>query len=264
MVAEYEDVSFALEAVSRGRKINENLKFKDVMVSVKLHRPDVPDHILAPQLNPTTPTRRSGEQSHLGATMASLSVNDPLTSTQSPSSNTPYLATAQGLAMPSSVPYVMGDLNGVYVPSVVGGFPQAYQSGILPQVNLGLGYAFAAPYQQAAYVQNGYGYTGAALQPSFSNDFGYYDQRSAGNSRDDFSYSIQRSPGQFRDVGPFNRQINRRQYASTVRNTQGRHSSNQVSNHHNQVDVNRIRQGIDVRTTVSTILLMYSLHSTEI
>ena len=249
MVAEYEDASFAREAVSRGRKVNENLKLKDVMVSVKLHRPDIPDHLLAPQFDPMTPTR-SGEQSSLSGAMGSMSIKDPIASTHSPS-HIPYMATPQNFSIPNSVPYVMGGLNSVYVPSVVGGLSQAYPPSVLPQVNLGLGYAFTpSPYHQATYIQTGFGYTGTAFQPAFGNDFGYYDQRSAGQSRDGFGFSDQQSPGQSRDVGPYNRQISRHQYASRVHSSRDRHNSNQANNHHNQVDVNRIRQGTDVRTTV--------------
>jgi hypothetical protein len=248
MVAEYEDATHAPRSVSRSRKINEDLKLQNVTVSIDLHRPDFPEQFQSQQISPTvTPTRRSGEQSGLSDALGNMSLQGSARSADSAGtpagtiptvSSMPYMAASSGFAMPNTLPFVMG--GNLYVPSVVGTFQQTYSPGVLPQVSPGLGEPLYHPYTTPSYPHGGFHQHGFGIpspdfqQPNFGNEFGYYNQSSPGPARDHY-----------------NRPNGRRSYAPKANHTRDRHQHNSANSHHNHVDINRIRQGIDVRTTVS-------------
>jgi len=147
--------------------------------------------------------------------------------------------------MPSSAPFSLSGgavpvmTNGRYNPTPMAPpLPQPFM-GIYPQVG-GNGYALFSPYQmQGEYSPTGFNRVGFQPQ-NFGQDFSYYGPRSAASS-----------PG----GGPsFGQPGGRRQNVVKVTQFRGRNHSNPNTGHYNHVEIERIRAGSDVRTTVSTLI----------
>jgi hypothetical protein len=254
MFAEYEDASYASGAVTRSRKINGSFKLQNITVSVDLHRPDLIEEYQPHRTSPAaTPTRRPGEQSVLSDTLGNMSLNHSIGSSgttgtspfgpQSNNSGMHYLPTTPGYPLPDTLPYVMGGLANLYLPSAVNGFQQVYAPDILsPQSTSGPidhPYStFMAPsYVQNGFHQHGFGIPGTEFQHShFGNELNNHFKQSSNHSR---------------DHGQYNRAGGRRTYVPRAPQGRAQQHSNPANSHHNHVDISRIRQGIDVRTTVS-------------
>jgi hypothetical protein len=255
MFAEYEDASCASSAVTRSRKINDNLKLRNVTVSVDLHRPDLVEPIQSQQVcPPATPTRHSGERSGLNDTLGKMSLNTPSrspdstgttsVSTRPNASSMP--CTASGFPMTNTLPFVVGGLGSVYVPSVVNSFQRAYAPGVHSQTNLGQVetrfHSFTPhAYPQGGFLQQGFGSSTNLRQSQFGNEFGYYNQGLQVQSR---------------DLEHYDRRTGRRPFIPKAQHARGRQHPNTAHSHHNHVDIAKIRQGIDVRTTVSTMIIL--------
>jgi hypothetical protein len=230
---------------------------------VQPHTPDVTSPLGSYRLAPAaTPTRGSGEHSDLNDLPDRISLNNSQApffrgntdvfarAGQSPS--TLYMTSNTAFALPpDTVPVVM---SGLYTPSRIASFQQSYAGSIHGQPYLGgNGFsAFTSPgYNDQPYAQNGlemHGFNTSAFQQNNHPEFGYFSPR---------------SPVSSRDLGVFNRPGGRRQIAAKVPHhstTRGRQYSNPAACHHNHVDIHRIRQGIDVRTTVSIMFIYFGLH----
>jgi hypothetical protein len=255
MFAEYEDASCASSAVTRSRKINDNLKLQNVTVSVDLHRPDLVELIQSQRVcSPATPTRHSGEQLDLNDALGNMSLNTPSRSPGSTGStsvstcpNTSSMPRiASGFPMTNTLPFLVGGIGSVYVPSVVNSFRQAYAPGVHSQTNLDQGeshfHSFTAhAYPQGSFPQQGFGSSTDPRQSQFSNEFGYYNQGLQVQARDREHYG---------------RPTGRRPFIPRAQHSRGRQHPNTANSHHNHVDIAKIRQGIDVRTTVSTMIIL--------
>ena len=231
-----------------------------MIVSVQPHAPDVTvplgSHRLAPS---TTPTRISEEDLDINEGLGQMSLNNSQAphfhgstelfagTAQSPTAL--YMASnAAFTILANTVPVVMG---GLYSPSPITSFQQSYSGAMNRQPYLGgSGFnAFASPgYYNQAYAQNGldlHGFNVSGFQHNNHPDFGFLNPQ---------------SPVSLRDLGAFNQSGGRRQNAIKVPHhsmTRGRQYSNPAAGHHNRVDIHRIRQGIDVRTTVSAAIFSF-------
>jgi hypothetical protein len=257
MLVEFEDASCASNVATRGRRINDNPELQSVTVSIDLYTPDLAEQYQSQRMYPpATPTRRSVQQSDIFGAFTNLSLHSSIhspgsigtasASMLSTASSMPYMASSSGYAMPNSLPFVMGGPGSVYVPTAANPYQQAYTPGINPQNNSGPGesafHSFTTrSYPQGGFPLPGYGSSNDLPQSQFGNEFGYYNQRPQGLAR---------------DLGQYSSPTNRRPY--TPRTTRGRQHSSPANSHHNHVDIAKIRQGIDVRTTVSTSINLFS------
>ncbi|KAM3073805.1 hypothetical protein ACMFMG_008430 [Clarireedia jacksonii] len=253
MVAEFADSALVTRAIARCN----NKIIGSVVVKVEPHQPDL-EKIAQKEnhrQNPvpvSTPTRRPADTSELSDALGQLSIhnnvhtprfpaNNPLFNTGSPNpTGIPYLAANPFGLQPTSVPYV---LNSLYSASPITPFQPAFPGSLQRQPQIAdSGYdAFVSPgfspqaFSAGAFAQPGLNRLSTTPQ-CYNQGFGYLPQ----------------TPANSRDIAQFNRGSNRRQNA--VRTPQGqmrgRQNSNQATGHHNHVDINRIEQGIDVRTTV--------------
>lgn len=217
------------------------------MVTVDNWNPDIvaqlpSHHRLAPA---STPTRRSGEQPGVEDALGRISLgNDQLPSygsfgtTGLISSSLPYVGHPNAQLSLHSSGLVMG---GIYQPSTMLAFQSGYAALTTPPRQY-IGEAnFTPPFPQLGYGQQGYAY-----HPSQYQTVGTYH-----GSPSSFGYYGTPSPTGVRDMLHGGRPSGRRQNAVKIpHNSRNRPHSNALS-HHNHVDIHRIRQGIDVRTTVS-------------
>jgi hypothetical protein len=259
MLAEFEDASYAAEVVTSGRKINNNLKLQNVSVSVDMFRPDLAEQVLLQQMYPpATPTRYSGEHTDLNDAFGSVSLDnfdvfpdgagDIHVGISPNAPGTPYMGPPSGYPMSNTPTFLMGGLGRAYMPPIANSFQQAYAPGVGHQVNPGPGGSlFPSSREQDSYPQGRFPQrsfeSGAVFQQAhLNNGFNYYNHR-----------LHERTP----DVGHFSRLGGRRQYIPMSQHMRTRQHSGPANSHHNHVDIAKIRQGIDVRTTVSTIRVLY-------
>ena len=281
MVAEFCDSAFALHAVQRLN--GKNIKFSqgDVAISLDLHTPDLSQS--TNRLGPlTTPTRRSGEQSDIGDALGRMSLTrnqtasfpnraDPLPVPVGGPSTLPYMASnvgtfgaSFGLQTPfTSLPVMMGNIYGPAPIAFSHGYPstmhQPYISGgDFNAITPGAG---DFGHNKAAAVHSGFDHIhgSVAVNPNgFNqqghNQLGYHHEGfPPHNHGHGFGYSTPQSFSNHRDSNYFNRSNGRRQNAvrASQQSMRSRQFPNPAAGHHNHVDIHRIRQGIDVRTTVS-------------
>lgn len=258
MLAEFEDADCASGALTDSRKINNNPKLQNFTVSVELFQPDLAEETYPQQNNhPDTPTRYQGEHINLNNAFGNISLDNV---TPSPvgtgipyagiatASRPPYMTTSSSYPMLNALPYVVGNPNNMYMPAVANSFQQAYPPGINAQANVGLGeaphYSFRGrSYTQGSVPQRGFNPNAEFEQSQFSNGYDYYNQ---GNYN-------QGLHGHTRETGQYGRPSGRRQYTPRAQNSgmRSRQHSSPANTHHNHVDISKIKQGIDVRTTVS-------------
>lgn len=257
MVVEYCDVTHAIRTIQRLN--GHQIKFPqgDVVLNLELHTPDVAQ--ASQRLgHMTTRTRRSTEQSNLTDTLGRLTLNSTPSIPGQPEAFAgavpspailPYITSmggnpaAFGLA-PASLcnPIVMG---GVYSAPIA--FPQGYSSALQVQ-----GYVDAGDFNSFppgfgpnyAVVQNGHdhAFNQVAFQPQGYAQ-GFVQHHGHSNA---FVHN--------RGTAYLNRPNNRRQNAVKASNHRkgGRYQDDDhATGQHNQVDIQRIKEGIDVRTTVS-------------
>jgi hypothetical protein len=257
MVVEYCDAAHAVRTVQRlhGRQI----KFPqgDFVLQLDLHTPDLelPSQRLG---NLTTPTRRSSEP-ELAETLGRLSLNsapsffrqhEAFASAAPSPSVLSYMApnaAAFGLP-PTPLPLVMGGLYGASI-----AFPPGYPSSMQIQGQIGGGDLNTFPpaafgHNNFAVAHNGY-------------DYGY-NQLGFQSQSYDQAFDRSNALTHHRGGGFLNHSSGRRQNALKVAhhghrrgNGQYRDEYDQATGQHNQVDIHRIKQGIDVRTTVSIFFL---------
>jgi hypothetical protein len=282
MVAEFCDSALALHAIQR--LDGKNIKFSqgDVVISLKLHTPDLSQstHRLGPM---TTPTRRSGEQSDIGDALGRMSLNrnhspgfpsrvDSLPAPVAGPSILPCMASnagtfgaSFGLQTPfTGLPIMMGS---IYGPAPIA-FSHGYPSGMHQSYISGNDFNPTTPgggdfgHNNATVVRNGFdpAHGNLVVAPSGFNQqrhhqLGFHHQSfQHQNLSHGFGYSNSQSSGHQRDSSYFSRPSGRRQNAvrAPQHSLRGRQFPNPAAGHHNHVDVHRIRQGIDVRTTVSS------------
>jgi hypothetical protein len=128
-------------------------------------------------------------------------------------------------------------MGNFYTPNPVNTFPLGYLPAIYPHLGAAgnAGHAFGStPFGQTGYDHHVFGQAGP-LQNHYGSESGYYGPGC--------------SPA--RHSPQYDRHNGRRQNAVKVQQHHRGRSSNPASAHHNHVEINRIQQGTDVRTTVS-------------
>lgn len=259
MLAEFEDASYASGVVTNGRKVNSNAKLQDVTVSIDLFRPDLAEQIISQQMYPpVTPTRCPGDHADFSSAFGNMSLDGfglspggAGATTAGVLANAPgmsYMAASPNYPMTSNLPFVVGGHGSVYMPRVVSPLQQTYTPGIGPPINMGpsepVFHSFGEhSYQQGGFAQRGFDSNAGFQQSHSGSPLGHYSPR---------------FHEQTREVGNYNRSGGRRPYAPRVQQARTRQQSGPTNSHHNHVDIAKIRQGIDVRTTVSqSIMLLY-------
>jgi len=255
MVAEYCDTTHALRTVQRlnGKQISSPQG--EVALYLELHTPDILQ-ITQRLGNLNTPTRCSVEQSNIADSYARLSLKaassfpgqpEALASVVPSPSTNPYM-TSNGdvYGLPTGpMPLIMGSMYGAPV-----AFHNGYPAGMQLQAHTGANLNTFPP--------TGYGHSTALVPYGYdgSHQFGFHPQ----NYEPAYGYPnpLAHQRGSYMD-----RPSGRRQTALKVNNQNHRRGTvpyhdqhhDQASGQHNQVDIHRIKQGIDVRTTVSIFLL---------
>ncbi|KAK0099681.1 hypothetical protein ONS96_008177 [Cadophora gregata f. sp. sojae] len=258
LIAEFNDACHAVRAMQRLNNMNLTDAVDPCMISITLHEPDKVSTAPIPRSAPTfTPTRRSGpsgDQSSIIGSMGSISINSSQTA---PTQNAAaYTGNAGNAATPSPMGYGLNNagfgvppgmlplaMNSVYSPATLGapvqqygvdGYGQYQPAGPPPFFQQGYTSNSMVSYAPRA---NGYGPQFPSAGPRFlENNFrsgprqnNYYHPR--GDGRWDGRYDMIRYGGN-RHIGPRSPR------------------PNQAGGQHNHVDIERIRAGIDVRTTV--------------
>ena len=281
MVAEFCDSTLARNAVQRLNGHTIKISRGYVTVSLELHTPDLSQS--SQRLGAmNTPTRRSGEQPDVTDGLGRMSLaHSQTTEIQSRTGafptavaaplGQPYAASnasAFGLQTPitNGLPVMMG---GIYGPAHIayphgcstvihhpymgasnfnlpnpltpGEFghnnPRVVEAGFARGQTPSVAQGVIDPqdFQQLSFHQ-------PSPQHNYGNNIGYPNYRSTSNYRNGDNY---------RDGSYFNRPSGRRQNTERAPHHRGRQYPNSAAGHHNHVDIGRIRQGIDVRTTVS-------------
>ncbi|KAG0648563.1 Meiosis mei2 [Hyphodiscus hymeniophilus] len=259
MVAEYCDANHAIRAVERLNGQQIKLPQGDVVLALELHTPDIQTttHRLG---NMTTPTRCSTEPSNIADTLGRLSLkSNPsfpgqqegfTTATHSPSGLSYMASNAAYGVPPTPFPLVMSGMYGAAPPN----FSHGYPAGMQFQAQMG-GSDFNS-------FHNGFGHHNLALaQTGYDHGFGQ-----VGFQQQNYEQNFGQPNTLFhqRGGGYFGRTSGRRHLKFTShgpRRANGHSSSNgpgnghysdsdRASGQHNQVEIHRIKQGIDVRTTV--------------
>jgi hypothetical protein len=238
MLAEFEDSSCALGAVTNGRKITGYPTLRAVTVSIDLFRPDLAEQIISQQMySPVTPTRRPGDQTGLTSAFGNISLGD-FAGRPAPSPSYMASPTLPNFPMSNPLSFAVGGPGSVYLPPGVNSLPQGYVPGVRPPVNPGQGepifHSFGLPSR---------GFS----DRSFESNAGFQQPISGSPA----SYYTPKYHEQTREVDRYNRSGGRRPYVPRVQHNRTRQHSSPANSHHNHVDIAKIRQGIDVRTTVS-------------
>lgn len=243
MLAEFEDAASASNVVSRGRRINDNPMLQSVTVAIDLYTPDLSEQYQSQRMYPpATPTRRSGQQGDIFDAFSNLSLQGSFHSSGimgTTSAGTTYMASSSAYAMPNNIQFGMGGPGSVYVSPASSTYQQAYTSGMNTQNNSSPGQTpfppfTSRPYPQGGFAQPGYGLNNDLSQSQFGLHFGFHNQEPQGLARDG---SQRASPSGCRSL--------------VTPKARPRQHSSPANSHHNHVDITKIRQGTDVRTTVS-------------
>ncbi|KAF4629910.1 hypothetical protein G7Y89_g8229 [Cudoniella acicularis] len=247
--AEFYDSSFATRAIKR--LDGQRLGGSDVFIRLRPHHPD--RHIVPQQKGPaTTPTRRTGDLSSLTDALGGMSLNNttpvslhenivysPTAITPNGITNLAYIPANGTFPMPQgSVPVVLG---GVYPQTPVGAtIHQPIMTAMQPpaQLNGNAIHTISHP----LYGQTVYPFTG--IEQASLSPLGFQQH----SPRTDYGYSPA-SAGSSRDMVPY-RPSGRRQNAVKVHPGPRRNHSNPAAGQHNHVDIKKIQEGSDVRTTV--------------
>jgi hypothetical protein len=257
MLAEFEDASYASDVVSHGRKVNEDVKLQSVTVSVDLFRPDLAERILSQQIySPTTPTRYPGDDTDLHNGFGNMSLRNFTLSPDSPGNNhtgmspnapgMPYLPTPSRYPLPGGHTLALGGAGTMYMPPVINSFHHGYTPRIELPGYAGLGesavHSFKShPSPQSGLPRQGVDSIAGFQNPNMVEEFDYYNQ-SLRDQAHEFSYC--------------SRPTGRRPFVPRVGHVRSRQHTSPANSHHNHVDIAKIRQGIDVRTTVNIIIIL--------
>lgn len=275
MVAEFGDSALALHAVQRldGKRIKVS-QGGDVIISLELHTPDLPQSSRClGQM--TSLARPSGEQSEISDALGRMSLiryqttghqsrAETLPTAISDSSTLPLVASnpsAFSLQTPMSagLPVMMG---GIYAPAHIS-YPLGY-SALMHHRYLDASDVNAVnthtpgdfDLNDTPVVQSGFvGGQNPPVVQGFQH-LTFHQPPQQINYGSSLGNSAQRSMSNYRDGGYFNRPSGRRQNAvrAPQHSIRSRQFSTPAAGHHNHVDIHRIRQGIDVRTTVNLSL----------
>lgn len=221
---------------------------------MELHTPDLALQNQGKAVSADTPTRRSGDNSDLAYSIGGFSLNSRQNTAASGSTGAfetkitgltglPYIPLNNNFAFTTNtLPVFVG---GSYSTQAVDPLQQYYTTTSSQHNPSGNGFnTLPAPafgtqgFERGVFGQRDFNHA-AFQQPDYGFPFGYMDSSSTSQSR---------------SVIPHSRAVGRRQNAMRMpQNAMMRGRQHQNSNsHHNHVDINRIRQGIDVRTTVSS------------
>lgn len=247
MVVEYCDSAYALRAVQRLNRQQIKSPQGDIVLTLELHAPDI-SHPSQRLGHMATPTRRSTEQSDIGDALGRMSLNQPSSFVGQNETFAAGVPTASGPFMssnppafgfqPTPLPFKMG---GVYGTAPMA-FHHGYPAGLQHQGHIGGG-------DYNTFASTGFGHNSFAVPGAFNHGYNqpFFQQSPYGQ---DFPNSMIH----YHDDGYFHRPSGRRQNAVQVSHhkNRGRQYSNSGAGHHNHVDIHRIKQGIDVRTTVRT------------
>ncbi|KAL2068332.1 hypothetical protein VTL71DRAFT_16430 [Oculimacula yallundae] len=243
LIAEFNDSAHALRAMQRINGMNLGDAIDPSVISITFHEPDRPSTLPAQRPTSTiTPTRRSGPsegQANFIGTMGNMSIGSgPVP--QAPSTGgfsattTPlgYGMSNTGYAVPGALPHGM---NNMYSPVSMGLTPQQYGAGTVTQ------------YQPPPFFHQGYSpsgmtpYTPRMYGQQYPSPSRFYDPNMRQGPRD-HTYYHPRGDGRF-EMARYGYNGNRQLGLRSAR-------ANQAAGQHNHVDIERIRAGIDVRTTV--------------
>lgn len=245
MLAEFEDSSCASGTVTNGRKISGYPTLQAVTVSIDLFRPDLAEQIISQQMySPVTPTHRPGGHTGLTSAFGNISLDNVASR---PAAVTSCMATPAlpNYPMPNPLSFAVRGPANVYLPPGLDSLTQGYVPGVRPPVNPGQG--------EPIFHSFGPFPSGGFPDRSFESNAGF-QHPSLGSTADYYTPKFQ---GQTREVGHYNRSGGRRTYVPRAQYTRTRQHSSPANSHHNHVDIAKIRQGIDVRTTVSLFLVLW-------
>ncbi|CZT46411.1 related to mei2 protein [Rhynchosporium secalis] len=244
LIAEFNDSAHALRAMQRINGMNLGDAVDPSIISITFNEPDRSSTLSAQRAKPTmTPTRRSGpseNQAALIGGMGNMSIG---------SGQVPQAHTISGFSTTTSpLSYGMGN-PGFNMPP--GPLPLAMNSMYSP-VSIGhnsqqCGAASLAQYQPPPFFQQGYSpstmvsYTPRMYGQQYTSPSRFYDQRMPQSARD-HTYYHPRGDGRF--------EMARYGYGGNRQFGPRNSRQNQAAGQHNHVDIERIRAGIDVRTTV--------------
>ena len=259
MLAEFEDASCASEVVSHGRKVNNDAKLQNVTLSIDLFRPDLAERIIFQQIyNPTTPTRYPEENTDLHNAFGNMSLGNFTHSPESsgknhagtsPSaSNLPYVPNPPRYPLPSGHSFILGGVDSLYMSPTINSFHHGYAPSIEGQLSLGKPVVHTLKGHntspQDGFRPRGFESVTGFQHSNMNNEIKHYDQRLHHQTLELSHYSL---PAGRRQFVPRGTHIRSRQHTSPA------------NSHHNHVDIAKIRQGIDVRTTVSIVVVLYHL-----
>ncbi|KAH7321874.1 RNA recognition motif 2-domain-containing protein [Rhexocercosporidium sp. MPI-PUGE-AT-0058] len=244
LIAEFNDSAHALRAMQRLNNMNLTDIADPCTIHITFHEPDVASNMPAQRVAPTiTPTRRSapsGDQTSLVSAIGNMGLgNSQIPQTQNiggystTTSPMGYGLANTGYGMQAGAMPV--GMNGMYSPVSIGPHHQQQTIG-------------SYQCQTPPFFQQGYNPTGMVPYAPRMGGYGqqysptrFYEHNMRSGPREN-SYYHPRGDGRFemthygyggnRQLGP--------------RNTR----PNQAAGQHNHVDIERIRAGIDVRTTV--------------
>lgn len=239
LIAEYCDVRCANKAIDRlngaivrvckhwsfESNLRANFYCQSIELAAELHRPDLEKHIPGYAGPPATPTHGIANSRDLSSSMADLSVGTPKgAAVQHLSHGYAAVLSPTGRSL-IPTPYQMQPTYSTT--------PMHYRGPFSPVMN----YNSPGPHLNSPYT-NVYGILGpySPTQPTYWNGL-------TGTGRD----AHQVLP---MDISQFTGANGRRQTAARFG---GRSSYNNPAGHHNVVDVQRIQEGSDVRTTVSCL-----------
>ncbi|KAH6715650.1 RNA recognition motif 2-domain-containing protein [Leptodontidium sp. MPI-SDFR-AT-0119] len=246
LIAEFNDSAHALRAMQRLNNMNLTDAADPCTISITFHEPDVVSNVPAQRSAPTiTPTRRSGpsgDQTGLVGAMGNLGLgNSQIPQAQNiggySTTTSPMgygLANAGYGMQAGALPLGM---NGMYSPVSMGPHHQQHAVG---------GYS---PYQPPTFFQQGYSSTGMVPYNPRMNGYGqqysspsrFYEHNMRSGPREN-AYYHPRGDGRF--------EMTRYGYGGNRQLGPRNSRPNQAAGQHNHVDIERIRAGIDVRTTV--------------
>ena len=254
MVAEYCDATVALHAVERLNREQIKLPQGDVVLVLELHTPDIQQtsHKFGRMMNPT---RYPTEQSNFANLDGLISYNS------APSFLGQHEGFPSAIPSPSVLPFMAPNAAGfglrpTPVPLLMDGMyrtPLAVSHGY----PAGIGHIGGSDFKSFPY--NGFDHNNlATAQNGYDNGINQFGLRTQSYQQGFGHYS---TLANHRSGVYHGRSNARHQYAAKATNHGHRYNNGLYSEldfaagQHNQVDTHRIKQGIDVRTTVSIVLV---------
>lgn len=248
MLAEFEDAADAADAVRTDYTFSDLPHLRCVTVSVDLFRPDIAEQIIFEQTEaPVTPTKCHGDQADINDAFSNISLGNVGISPGAVGFTPGILANRAGVPYapsnyhaPTLLSFAPGNLPGMYMAPVISPIQQAYTPAITTPVTPGQ--AKTPFHSLGAYSQ------GAFPLHSFESSLRFHQSQCAsplGQYNPKFLEQVD-------ETGDYSRTGSRRPYLPRAQHLRSRLRSS-PANSHNHVDIAKIRQGIDVRTTVGLL-----------